>query len=245
MDPYLILGVPRGCTREEVKGAFRSRVHLAHPDRGGDAVAFVQLCNAYRQILEESPRADEPIDARPGRAARSSCPDGATAARPTPRENYVSWLRQVSPDTFSLSTSVLVERSTPNLGAGNPPRHHRVLGTPDRRPYLVIRARVGIPPPRSLAEPLKEALLSEQRGQRVAAIDPHRAADGIADLGRRVDAEGMQDRGADVVGADGVARRVGGPAVGGAVDGPAADARTGQDGAIAVRPVLAAGVGPR
>ena len=84
--------------------------------------------------------------------------------------------------------------------------------------------------------------LCEQHFQGVTTIDPERPTDGVADLGRWVDAEGVENRGADVIGADRVAGRIGGPSVGGAVDGPAADAGAGQDGAIAVRPVLAAGV---
>ncbi len=116
MDPYLILGVPRGCTREEVKGAFRSRVHLAHPDRGGDTVAFVQLCNAYRQILEESPRADEPIDARPAVPPEVRVPTAPRGAA-DPRENYVSWLRQVS-RTHSRCPRVYWWTKHPNLARG-------------------------------------------------------------------------------------------------------------------------------
>ena len=55
--------------------------------------------------------------------------------------------------------------------------------------------------------------LREQRQDGVPVIDPERPADGVADLGRRVDAEGVEDGRAEVVGADRVAGRVGGPAV--------------------------------
>ena len=60
---------------------------------------------------------------------------------------------------------------------------------------------------------------------------------------RGVDAQGVEDRRAEVVGADGIAGRIGGPAVGGAEDVTAADAGSGQDGRVTVRPVLAAAVG--
>jgi hypothetical protein len=77
MDPYQTLGVPRGCTPEEVKDAFRTRAWRAHPDRGGEGLSFIRLCTAYKQILEEvdsSPRPDGRIPARPARVARARKP---------------------------------------------------------------------------------------------------------------------------------------------------------------------------
>jgi hypothetical protein len=95
MDPYVILGVSRDCTREQVKEAFRSRVHQAHPDRGGDGEAFVRLCSAYRQLLHELEQREGPIGdvsgtARPGHGAAVPVDLGAT------RETYLAWLKQVS-----------------------------------------------------------------------------------------------------------------------------------------------------
>ena len=60
MDPYRTLGVPRGCTREEVKAAFRARVPLAHPDRGGDELTFIDLRRAYERILADLDRRRRP-----------------------------------------------------------------------------------------------------------------------------------------------------------------------------------------
>jgi DnaJ domain len=76
MDPYRILGLSRKCTREAVKAAFRARVWRAHPDRGGDAETFIQICTAYKQILEE-------LERRP-RSAASNPPQTFTPrpARP-------------------------------------------------------------------------------------------------------------------------------------------------------------------
>ena len=91
MDAYLILGVSRGCTREEVKETFRSRVHSAHPDRGGDGEAFIQLCAAYHQILTSW--TDAPTRSpMPPRDPVRPAPLDPDAARTT----YVSWLRQVA-----------------------------------------------------------------------------------------------------------------------------------------------------
>ena len=93
MDPYEILGVPRGCTREQVKEAFRARVRRAHPDRGGDEAAFIELCAAYRDIL-----AEPEMDAGPTGEATARGHRTATASPDTraDRETYVAWLHQVS-----------------------------------------------------------------------------------------------------------------------------------------------------
>jgi hypothetical protein len=95
MDPYLALGIPRGSTREQVKEAFRSRVHRAHPDRGGDGEAFVELCDAYRQILAELERGDGPIAEAPIVSPRDRVPP-APRDPGGARETYVTWLRQVA-----------------------------------------------------------------------------------------------------------------------------------------------------
>jgi hypothetical protein len=73
MDPYRTLGVPRGCTREELKAAFRARARYAHPDRGGKVTSFIQLRAAFEQImadLDRRPRLGPDIP-RPARAPRS------------------------------------------------------------------------------------------------------------------------------------------------------------------------------
>lgn len=60
MDPYQTLGVPIGCTRDELKNAFRAKARLAHPDRGGDPAAFIRLREAFEQISNELKR--KPVD---------------------------------------------------------------------------------------------------------------------------------------------------------------------------------------
>lgn len=98
MDPYLILGVPRGCTREQVKDAYRALVHRAHPDRGGDGEAFVRLCAAYREVLNDLDRGgdqeDEEAVVIPS-VRVAAVPPGPDAAR----GSYVSWLRRVSEES--------------------------------------------------------------------------------------------------------------------------------------------------
>ncbi len=69
MDPYQTLGVPKDCTHEELKEAFRARARLVHPDRGGEPAAFIRLRQAYDQIINEFGR-------------RPPGPIGETSARP-------------------------------------------------------------------------------------------------------------------------------------------------------------------
>lgn len=95
MDPYSTLGVSRGCTREQVKEAFRSLVHRAHPDRGGDGEAFVRLCAAYREVLNELERGDGRNLDSPGMTSSGRRTDAPPVAGSS-RRSYVAWLRQVS-----------------------------------------------------------------------------------------------------------------------------------------------------
>src|SRR5580700_1059041 len=95
MDPYLTLGVPKGCNREEVKEAFRVRVQYAHPDRGGEVESFIRLRTAYEQVLAELDQDLDPDAARPTIASE----DGS---RPVPsgsrvvEETFEAWFRHVA-----------------------------------------------------------------------------------------------------------------------------------------------------
>ncbi len=53
MDPYLVLGLPRNCTRRQVQEVFRAKARNAHPDLGGDEREFIHICTAYRTILAD------------------------------------------------------------------------------------------------------------------------------------------------------------------------------------------------
>lgn len=91
MDPYVTLGVPKGCTRDEVGEAFRTLVRHAHPDRGGEDRSFVHLRAAYEQILEEVDRRAVPIEGGPGVLPRDHRPRESTDPR-VARSTYLAWL---------------------------------------------------------------------------------------------------------------------------------------------------------
>jgi hypothetical protein len=113
MDPYDTLGVPRGCTREEVKNAFRARAWHAHPDRGGENESFIRLCTAYQQILEQLDRSPSPVPGKPARAPHN---------RPSSKPPDPNW----DPE--------LVVRD-------EPPRHARPSkpADPNWNPELIVR----------------------------------------------------------------------------------------------------------
>ena len=76
MDPYHTLGLPKDCTREELKEAFRAKARLVHPDRGGEPATFIQLRQAYDQIVTELERRP------PGLIAETSARPARPDARP-------------------------------------------------------------------------------------------------------------------------------------------------------------------
>lgn len=55
-DPYLILGVARLAPAPEIKLAYRRKVQVAHPDRGGDAEAFVLVVKAFGLLSDPDAR---------------------------------------------------------------------------------------------------------------------------------------------------------------------------------------------
>jgi hypothetical protein len=63
--------------------AFRDKVWLAHPDRGGDEQAFIELCSAYHSVLKDARPKER--GRREAPAARISRPPG----RPAPVETGI------------------------------------------------------------------------------------------------------------------------------------------------------------
>jgi curved DNA-binding protein CbpA len=66
-DPYLVLGLRRAAGPTEIKTAYRRKVQVAHPDRGGDADAFMLIVKAFgllsdpdsRRLYDETGRVDD------------------------------------------------------------------------------------------------------------------------------------------------------------------------------------------
>jgi curved DNA-binding protein CbpA len=55
-DPYDILGVGRSAAAADIKLAYRRKVQLAHPDRGGDPDAFILVVKAFGLLSDPDTR---------------------------------------------------------------------------------------------------------------------------------------------------------------------------------------------
>jgi curved DNA-binding protein CbpA len=82
-DPYAILGVPRGASREEIGRAYRALAKRSHPDAGGAAAPAMQDLNwAWELLSDPRRRADwDRVHRRLSTPAGHWANDGATAAR--------------------------------------------------------------------------------------------------------------------------------------------------------------------
>jgi curved DNA-binding protein len=58
MDYYLILGVPKGASEDEIKRAYRRLAMQHHPDRGGDQNKFQQIQQAYDVLGDAQKRSE-------------------------------------------------------------------------------------------------------------------------------------------------------------------------------------------
>ena len=56
VDPYALLGIEATATLDDVKAAFRKKALAHHPDRGGDAAAFMAVKRAYDAIAKRRAR---------------------------------------------------------------------------------------------------------------------------------------------------------------------------------------------
>lgn len=52
---WVVLGVRRNATREEIEAAHREKAKVAHPDKGGDAADMAALSAAKAEALQEVP----------------------------------------------------------------------------------------------------------------------------------------------------------------------------------------------
>lgn len=55
-DPYDLLGLSRTATPQAIKTAYRQRVQVVHPDRGGDADVFIAVARAFSLLSDPEAR---------------------------------------------------------------------------------------------------------------------------------------------------------------------------------------------
>eukprot|EP00930_Biecheleria_cincta_P100040 TRINITY_DN91645_c0_g1_i1.p1 TRINITY_DN91645_c0_g1~~TRINITY_DN91645_c0_g1_i1.p1 ORF type:complete len:387 (+),score=52.00 TRINITY_DN91645_c0_g1_i1:115-1161(+) len=51
-DPWSVLGINEGASKDEIKHAFKEKIRKAHPDAGGSAEQFSQVKDAYQEALQ-------------------------------------------------------------------------------------------------------------------------------------------------------------------------------------------------
>jgi curved DNA-binding protein CbpA len=57
VDPYVVLGVPRGADDARIHAAYRDAVRRTHPDAGGSSAAFEDVQEAYEVLRDPARRA--------------------------------------------------------------------------------------------------------------------------------------------------------------------------------------------
>lgn len=53
MNPYSVLGISTGSSKEDIKKAYRKLAMKYHPDKGGDPKKFQEINNAYEELTTE------------------------------------------------------------------------------------------------------------------------------------------------------------------------------------------------
>lgn len=88
LDPYVVLGVARDATAEQIRDAYRRQSKRYHPDAGGDEWAFRIVVRAYESLSAEP---------RPGPAAdRAHADPAAGRIRPGVHDKDVDATRLVA-----------------------------------------------------------------------------------------------------------------------------------------------------
>ncbi len=124
-DLYLLLGVPRQASRQDIVQAWRRRARAEHPDaHPRDAAAparFRAVTHAYRVLADPVRRAayDQALAAEPGPGGSAS-DDGRAARTPASRRAGVSVPVTVTPGTVTPGT-VTPGTVTPGIRTPEPP----------------------------------------------------------------------------------------------------------------------------
>ncbi len=92
-DPYVVLGLPRGASDDEIRSAYRNAMKAAHPDRGGDPEAAARVNEAYALLSDPKRRAahTKPPTPTVRRPAAPPSPKAPPRAAPPPSSGNRSW----------------------------------------------------------------------------------------------------------------------------------------------------------
>jgi hypothetical protein len=76
-----VLGLETDVDLATLKRRFRALAHDHHPDRGGDAMRFAAINDAYRQLTSGEPEPTAPPTVAKGRPSRTSTPNNGISRR--------------------------------------------------------------------------------------------------------------------------------------------------------------------
>ncbi len=133
-DPYAVLDIAPGATRDELRQAFRRLAKQTHPDRGGDRRAFDAVRRAYVALLPGAPEAEVEADraqtaagARPGDEAHEAHEAPMGAGRPFDERTATVMRRYRTTIDLDLTACAPARRATTSRGSASwrmsPPAH--------------------------------------------------------------------------------------------------------------------------
>jgi curved DNA-binding protein CbpA len=89
-----VLGVASDATADDVRRAYRARLHATHPDHGGSAESLAEVRTAFALLRDAEPKrrfGALPLFGRPEPRV-----DVYDSARPAPRRDFADVLRAAS-----------------------------------------------------------------------------------------------------------------------------------------------------
>ena len=82
LDPYDVLGIPKGSNRDLVKKAYRKMIQRTHPDKMGNAKYFMMVHEAYQAIEAMYKTSQVKADAPKHKMAYTASNDTETPTKP-------------------------------------------------------------------------------------------------------------------------------------------------------------------
>jgi curved DNA-binding protein CbpA len=89
-----VLGVASDAGPDEIRRAYRARLHATHPDHGGNANAFVDVLEAFAVLRDAEPK--RRFTTLPLFARSAPRVDTYDSARPAPGRDFADVLRAAS-----------------------------------------------------------------------------------------------------------------------------------------------------
>uniref|UniRef100_A0A915IYQ5 J domain-containing protein n=1 Tax=Romanomermis culicivorax TaxID=13658 RepID=A0A915IYQ5_ROMCU len=96
-DPYIVLGLDRGASVEEVKKAYRQLTKIHHPDKGGEEKRFVEITKAHLALTDAESKKNYDLYGNP------DGPGGTNFDRKLVFLHFIFTLRLFAAQTFGIA----------------------------------------------------------------------------------------------------------------------------------------------